>query len=338
MTLMPPAPSTSGPALGETAAKRRVEAEPPPSVDVAPCQPTLLIIDDSPDIHRLLIARLKHENLRFVSAMDGYEGVRLAEEQQPAAVLLDLDMPERDGFATLRELKENPLTSRIPVIILSSTDNVQTKVAGLDLGAEDYITKPFNTAELRARIRAVLRIHSLMRMLEQRAQLDPLTGLWNRQHLERRLREEIESSRRHNHPLTLALADLDHFKRVNDTHGHPAGDAVLEGFASLLTHNLRSCDIPCRYGGEEFAVLLRDTPAEAARHVLERIREALAHTRWPKHPELPVTCSFGLCDDSHVQSSDPATWIDAADQALYAAKRAGRNRIIVAGERPTSSR
>jgi len=306
-----------------------------PSGRPAADAPTVLVVDDSPDIHRLLQVRLKQEQLQLASAMDGFEGVRLAEELQPAAILLDLDMPERDGFATLRDLKENPLTSRIPVIILSSTDNVQTKVAGLDLGAEDYITKPFNTAELRARIRAVLRIHSLMRMLEQRAQLDPLTGLWNRQHLEQRLREEIESSRRHDRPLTLALADLDHFKRVNDTHGHPAGDAVLEGFASLLTRNLRACDVACRYGGEEFALLLRDTSAETARQVVERVRAALEQTRWPRHPEVPVTCSFGLCDDVHVQSSDPATWIDAADQALYAAKRAGRNRVVIAGDRPS---
>lgn len=293
----------------------------------------VLVIDDSPDVHRLLAVRLKAEGLKVKSAPTGQEGLEMAEELQPAAILLDLDMPGMDGFEALRALKESPMTMRIPVIMLSGSDNPQSKVTGLDLGAVDYITKPFNIAELRARIRSVMRIHTLMRLLEQRAQIDPLTGLWNRQHLEERLAEEIEAMQRYKRPLTLAIADLDLFKRINDTHGHPAGDAVIEGFANILTNELRVSDVACRYGGEEFAIILRDTNANDAVVVLERVCAALRETRWPKHPELPVTASIGVCDDSVVRGAELATWIDAADHALYAAKRAGRDNIVAAGTR-----
>ncbi|RMH28863.1 MAG: diguanylate cyclase [Planctomycetota bacterium] len=292
-------------------------------------QPTVLLIDDSPEILRLLEVRLRNEDFALVTAQAAVDGLRIARERRPALILLDLDMPVMDGFEALRHLKEDPRTVSIPVIVISGSDDTDDKVAGFDLGAIDYVCKPFNMPELRARVRSALKIHELMRMLEQRAQIDGLTGLWNRAYFDERLVEEIAHHQRHGRPFSLVLADLDHFKSLNDTHGHPAGDAVLQGFARLLESSVRAQDVACRYGGEEFVILLRDTKAEQARALVERVRAGLEALRWPRHPERRVTGSFGICDAPAGDAGSPAAWLQSADDALYQAKRAGRNRVVI---------
>ncbi len=295
-------------------------------------QPSVLLIDDSVEILRLLQVRLRSEDVNLITATTGMEGIRIAAERKPALILLDLDMPVMDGFETLRALKEDSRTVNIPVIVISGSDDTVDKVAGFEFGAIDYVCKPFNLPELRARMRSALRIQQLMSMLEHRAQIDGLTGLWNRAYFDRRLEEEIASHMRTGRPFTLVLCDLDNFKSLNDTHGHPAGDAVLQGFAKQLTATLRKQDIACRYGGEEFALILRETHAEQAHALIERIRETLESTRWPRHPERAITASFGVCDEPNGDSSVPACWLETADKALYEAKKRGRNRIVVAGD------
>lgn len=299
--------------------------------------PVVLAIDDSAEILRLLEVRLRNEDIELITATNPIDGMRIAAERQPALILLDLAMPVMDGFEALRLLKNDPRTVHIPVIVVSGSDDTDDKVAGFNLGAIDYVCKPFNMPELRARMRSALRIHALMHMLSQRAQIDGLTGLWNRAHFDRRIAEEVAARARTGKPFTLTLCDLDNFKSLNDTHGHPAGDAVLQQFAKLLTSMLRKQDIACRYGGEEFALILRDTTAEQATHLLERIRESLESLRWPKHPERNVTGSFGVCDNPAGDAKDPAAWIESADRALYEAKRAGRNRVVVSTAPPPSA-
>jgi two-component system cell cycle response regulator len=287
--------------------------------------PKVLVIDDSPDVHRLLKARLRYENLTLAAALSGAEGLAIARQVQPAIILLDLDMPMMDGFEALRELKENPATVDIPVIVLSGLHSPQDKVAAFDLGAVDYITKPFEIMELRVRVRAALRLQRLVRMLAQRAQIDGLTGLWNRAYFDVRWREEVAISRRKRRPLTLALCDLDHFKSVNDSFGHPAGDAVLQGVSELLQSELRESDVACRFGGEEVAIVMPETSAAEAMGVCDRIRDGLATLAWARHPDRQVTMSVGIVGSDGSARIDADQWLAMVDAALYDSKRRGRN-------------
>jgi diguanylate cyclase (GGDEF)-like protein len=292
--------------------------------------PRVLVIDDSPDVHRLLQARLRTENLTIDSASTSVEGLKRALAEPPALILLDIEMPEMDGFEVLRALKDNPATLDVPVIILSGHATMQDKVTAFDLGAVDYVTKPFEPTELRVRVRSALRLACLVQMLAQRAQIDGLTGLWNRVYFDARCRECVSANDRHGRALSICMIDADHFKGVNDTFGHPAGDAVLQGIADTLRRQCRTTDIPCRFGGEEFAILLPETGAEDARILCERIREAIEKTVWSRHPERSVTVSIGLVG-SAVRCPIPAEkWVESADKALYAAKSQGRNRTVMA--------
>lgn len=293
--------------------------------------PKLLLIDDSQDIHMLIRQRLRSEGIEVISAENGVDGLRLAGEESPSLILLDLSMPVMDGFEVLRSLKDDPATSQIPIIVLSGRDDAEDKVQGFDLGAIDYVCKPFDMTELRARVRSALRIAELMQLLAQRAQIDGLTGLWNRSYFDERIAAELSSAKRSGVPIALAMCDIDHFKSLNDTHGHPAGDAVLQGFGTLLTDTLRRDDVACRYGGEEFAIILRNSDAKAAATVIDRIRRKLAQTVWPRHPERAVTASFGVCDRTTPPSEEASAWIETADKSLYQAKTLGRNRVFIAG-------
>lgn len=293
-------------------------------------QPAVLVIDDSPDVHRLLKARLRHEELELRAATSGKAGLAAAREGNPAIILLDLDMPDMDGFEVLRHLKNEPDTVHIPVIVLSGLQSAQDKVTAFDLGAVDYITKPFNLTELRVRVRSALRLHRLLQMLSQRAHIDGLTGLWNRAHFDTRWIDEVSGCQRHGRPLSLAMLDVDHFKSVNDTYGHPAGDAVLQGMAKVIQRECRQEDIACRYGGEEFAMIMPDTAPPDALVVCDRMRAALADIAWPRHPERSITVSFGLAGSRGGGRLSASEWLEATDRCLYTAKTGGRNRIIMA--------
>lgn len=290
--------------------------------------PVVLVIDDSADVHRLLKARLRHEELVLVTASSGREGLRSAKVARPAIILLDLDMPDMDGFEVLRRLKDDGATLEIPIIVLSGLQSAQDKVTAFDLGAVDYITKPFNLTELRVRVRSALRMHRLVQMLAQRAHIDGLTGLWNRAHFDRRWEEEVSGCTRHRRPLSLAMIDIDYFKSVNDNYGHPAGDAVLQGIGRILARESRQSDVACRYGGEEFALVMPDTPTEDALIVCDRVRATIEQASWPRHPERTVTASIGLAGCSSPGDITAAQWIEAADRNLYAAKQGGRNRVV----------
>ncbi len=287
-----------------------------------------LLIDDSPTMHKLLSLRLRSEGLEVLSALSGADGVREAQEKQPSVVLLDIDMPGMDGFEVLRLLKDNESTLHIPVIMLSGLFKAHDKVTAFDLGAVDFITKPFDVTELRVRVRSVLRINYLMRMLSQQANIDGLTGLYNRAHFDQRWGEAVAGVERHKRPLSLAMIDLDHFKSVNDTYGHPAGDTVIQGLAKIVRRECRQTDIACRYGGEEFVLVMPETSPEDAAAVCERIRLAFGSVTWPKHPERSITCSMGIVGTDGQTAVEPANWLELADRNLYRAKKEGRNRVV----------
>jgi two-component system, cell cycle response regulator len=299
--------------------------------------PRLLAIDDSGLIHRLLKSRLRHERVEIHRAMSGEEGLNLARALLPEVILLDIEMPHMDGFEVLRELKADSRTHDIPVIFVSGSSDTENKVRGLEMGAIDFITKPFDIAELKARLRSAVRIRLLIRMLAQRAQLDGLTGLWNRAYFNDRLGQELADARRHGTPLSLVMADLDEFKQLNDRYGHPFGDLVLEEFSRILGGS-RGGDVPCRFGGEEFAIIVPHAAAYESVMMAERVRQSLGETKWDGHPHLVVTASFGVTDLEHAAEPTAKAMIDSADQALYAAKEAGRNCVFAAPPRQRTAR
>ena len=292
--------------------------------------PKVLAIDDSELIHRLLEARLQGENLELHSATSSEEGLKKAKLLQPEVVLLDIGLEGMNGFELLTKLKEDNETQNIAVIFISATVEPMDRVRGLDMGAIDFITKPFDALELKARVRSALRTQYLVKMLEQRAQLDGLTGLWNRRYFDQRLEQEISEAKRHKRVLTLALCDVDRFKRLNDQFGHPFGDMVLEKVAQILSGG-RTSDIVCRYGGEEFGLIFSSTNIERGCEVAERLRVAIEEAAWPGNPDLVVTASFGVCDTECLDGDlTPEAMLKAADMALYKAKQNGRNCVKAA--------
>lgn len=295
--------------------------------------PVVLLVDDSQFVHRLLDARLRSESIILASAEDGQKGLEIAQRDLPSLILLDLDMPVMDGFETLRELKEDPRTRDIPVIVLSGMNSSQDKVAAFDLGAIDFVTKPFELTELRARVRSSLRMSELLRMLAQKAHIDGLSGLYNRQYFDDKLKTEFNRTVRHGQALSIAMIDIDHFKSVNDTYGHPAGDSVISGVANLISRETRSIDIACRYGGEEFALIMPETDPDQALQLCERIRHGCERLTWSRHPARNITISVGIagaCDGESVTIT-PEGWVEASDKNLYQAKQQGRNRVVASG-------
>jgi len=297
--------------------------------DEAP-SPRLLAIDDSELIHRLLQVRLQGERLELHGALSAQEGLQKARELMPEVILLDIELDTMDGFEVLTHLKSDPKTQDIAVIFISAVSDTMDRVRGLDLGAVDFIAKPFEVAELKARVRSALRMQHLVKMLEHRAQIDSLSGLWNRRYFDQRLQQEWSEARRHGRSLSLIMCDVDRFKRLNDQFGHPFGDQVIERVAQILSGG-RGSDITCRYGGEEFGVILPSTAADRALEVAERHRVAIESHTWSGHDDVIVTSSFGVADlKSLPTDAGMEQLVQAADVALYRAKQSGRNRVELA--------
>ena len=303
----------------------------------------ILIVDDHEDNIELLRARLAARGYRIDTAMDGEQALACVAREAPDLILLDVMMPRIDGFEVVRRLKADRNLPFIPIILQTALDSTEHKVEGLDAGADDYITKPINFAELEARVKSMLRIKALQDALEERerelseanrrllvmAQTDSLTGLDNRRHVEQRLEEMFEHSRRLNEPLAVVLCDLDRFKSVNDTYGHQVGDLVLKQFARILKQEAREIDRVGRYGGEEFILLLPGTVLDAAVTFAERARKAVeAHTFSFESGSLQRTMSCGVAAWPHPRVMDCDALVKAADDALYVAKETGRNRVI----------
>ncbi len=305
--------------------------------------PRILIVDDHEDNIELLRARLAARGYRIDTAMDGEQALACVAETPPDLILLDVMMPRLDGFEVVRRLKADKKLPFIPIILQTALDSTEHKVEGLDAGADDYITKPINFAELEARVKSMLRIKRLQDALEERerelseanrrllvmAQTDALTGLDNRGYVEQRLDEMFEHSRRLKEPLAVVLCDLDRFKSVNDTHGHQVGDVVLKQFARILKQEAREIDRVGRYGGEEFMLLLPGTVLDAAVTFAERARKAVeAHTFTFETGTLQRTMSCGVAAWPHPRIENCDALVKAADDALYVAKETGRNRVI----------
>lgn len=286
----------------------------------------ILIIDDNPDALDVARTRLAKERVDISCADGGAAGLEAARHEKPDLILLDLDMPDISGFDVCRILKADPDFRMIPILFLSGSGTAEDKVRGLDLGAMDYITKPFDAFELRARVRAALRTKQLQDLLNENAHLDPLTGLPNRRALMERLQQEWARMKRLGGPLSFIMVDLDHFKKVNDTYGHNVGDRLLQETSKALAQECRKTDLPARYGGEEFAILVPDEPVSSAVHLAERCRQAVEKVFLTAHgATVRATTSFGVADAPGPSSAEAL--VERADEALYQAKEAGRNRV-----------
>jgi diguanylate cyclase (GGDEF)-like protein len=303
----------------------------------------ILVVDDSRTQLDWLVQVLQREGYDVRTAQDGKDAIRKVRTEPPDLVLLDLILPDMDGLEVLRLIKARNDADFIPVIILSARSDLDSKVAGLRIGADDYLAKPFAEAEILARAAAMLRIKSLQdalrraqKELEERSITDGLTGLKNRRFFDERIVEEYRRAQRYADPVSLIMLDLDHFKQVNDRHGHPVGDLVLREAARLLRSSIRDPDICARYGGEEFAVILPKTHLAGALVVAERIWRELAAKIYavpadaPGGPlELHVTASIGLAVYPSPDITSAELLLKYADEALYEAKRAGRDTICL---------
>lgn len=313
-------------------------------VDEQEGQARILIVDDHEDNVELLRARLESWGYATEAAMNGMEALEKVEGAPPDLILLDVMMPQIDGMEVARRVKGNTKLPFIPIIMQTALDATEDKVEGLEAGADDYITKPIEFPELKARVRSMLRIKRLQEELEERerelleanerlrymSQTDGLTGIDNRRHLEDQLDTMFAHAKRLNEPLSCVMCDLDRFKVVNDTYGHQAGDAVLKEFARILKHVAREkVDRVGRYGGEEFMLLLPGTVLDAAVTFAERVRkEVETRTFTFDGGTLKRTASFGVSGWPHPKITDCEALVRAADNALYVAKETGRNRVI----------
>jgi two-component system, cell cycle response regulator len=286
----------------------------------------VLIIDDDPDALEVARARLMKEGLEIVCVQGGVLGLKAARTEEPDLILLDLDMPDISGFDVCRSLKADTELCMIPVLFLSGSTTPEDKIAGLDLGAVDYVTKPFDAFELRARVRAALRTKHLQDMLFEHAHIDPLTGLPNRRALMERLQQEWARIERHGGQISFIMADIDYFKNVNDRYGHHVGDKILQQVAGALTSQCRDNDLPSRFGGEEFAIVVPGEAATNAVRLAERCRHAVANACVAvQHEMVAVTASFGVADSDGVASL--GVLMKRADEALYRSKESGRNQV-----------
>ena len=294
----------------------------------------ILIADDDPVSRRLLEATLVRFGHEVVAVADGREAVdTLLGENGPRLAILDWMMPKADGLTVCRTMRARSVTY-VYIILLTTRDRREDMMAALDAEADDFLTKPFDVVELGARIRSGGRVLKLQEDLNaaqmafhHEATHDRLTGLWNRGRILDQLGRELIRARREHRPLSVLIADIDHFKRINDTHGHQVGDEVLRQVAERLGGPSAGRDCVGRYGGEEFLTVLPGCDAARALDAAERLRADVAgRAMQAASTAIEVTVSVGVASTERADDQ-PASLIRSADQALYRAKAAGRNRV-----------
>lgn len=295
----------------------------------------ILVIEDSITLRREIIQTLQSHSLAtcYHEAGDGLEGLKFLLEIKMDLVLCDVEMPRMDGFRFLAMVRAREELRDIPVLLLTGKDDISSKVRGLEQGASDYITKPFDASELVARAKLHLKIKKLQDELRRANEIlldisntDHLTGLYNRRYLMDVLEREFLRSSRKGSSLSFLIIDIDHFKEINDKFGHQEGDVVLTRAATAFRDQLRCYDIPIRFGGDEFVAVLPETSLPDAMTVAERVRKALdAITFSGKLEKMKITASLGLSVHPGKGVKTVEDLIREADNALYRAKARGRN-------------
>jgi two-component system, cell cycle response regulator len=305
----------------------------------------ILVADDSPIYRKLVEQSLSDENYTVLLAKSGRQAMDLFIEHQPGVVITDWSMPDISGIELCQCIRRDHQQFYAYVILLTGNTDKEEVIEGLAAGADDYLTKPFHPGELQARVRVGRRIVELHReiqdknrQLEEMALTDSLTGLPNRRAIDFWASRQLSAAKRHDFPVWVVMADLDHFKSINDTHGHDAGDIVLKSFAEILKSNTRSSNICGRLGGEEFLAVITHVEKENAVIAIERIRKQFAAQKFTVGQRtFGATVSFGIAGMRANASPDFSDLVTRADGALYSAKRQGRNRIEFENERASST-
>ncbi len=290
----------------------------------------ILIVDDNPlTLHRVA-GFLEIRGYSVMICKDAVGAKNILFQTTPDLIILDIILPGEDGYQLCRWIRQEPRLRYIPIVFVTAKDELHDKIAGLQSGGDDYITKPFALEEIAVRIEVILQRMQVFHDLSMR---DDLTGCYNRRYFNERLEEEINRSGRNNRPFSIAIMDIDFFKKTNDTYGHQVGDFVLVQLVRFMHYRLRKSDFLARLGGEEFVLLLPETSGENAFALLERLRQQLMEAIFPYHDpvlddyiDIQITVSTGIA----TYPSDAGSGIvlfELADKALYTAKSTGRNAV-----------
>lgn len=295
----------------------------------------ILVADDSAVYRKLVEQTLSDDNHKVIFAKNGREALDLYAKHAPALVITDWTMPDIGGLELCKKIRQDFQQHFAHIILLTSNTDKEQVVEGLAGGADDYLTKPFHQGELRARVNVGLRVVELHRQvqaknrqLEEMALTDPLTGLANRRAIDIWITRQLSAAARHDFPIWVAICDLDHFKKVNDTYGHEAGDMVLKTFAQILKSNTRQSNICGRHGGEEFLNIITHVERDNSVIAFERIRKQMENQKFTfNNQTFSVTTSMGIAGFRGTRPPAFADLLAQADEALYSAKHKGRNRI-----------
>jgi diguanylate cyclase (GGDEF)-like protein len=295
----------------------------------------ILVADDSAVYRKLVKQTLSDDNHKVIFAKNGREALELYAQHAPALVITDWTMPDTGGLELCKKIRQDFQQHFAHIILLTSNSDKEQVVEGLAGGADDYLTKPFHQGELRARVNVGLRVVELHRQvqaknrqLEEMALTDPLTGLANRRAVDIWITRQLSAAARHDFPIWVAICDLDHFKKVNDTYGHEAGDMVLKTFAQILKANTRQSNICGRHGGEEFLNIITHVERDNSVIAFERIRKQMENQKFTfNNQTFSATTSMGIAGFRGTRPPAFADLLAQADEALYSAKHKGRNRI-----------
>ena len=314
-------------------------------VEVRPDLSKVLVVDDIALNRKLQKTYLREVGYQVVLAEDGIDALRRVREESPDLILLDVMMPKMDGFQVCRHIKNNNRTKFTPVILVTALNEIEAKIKGIEAGADDFISKPFNKLELLARVKSLLRIKHLNKELQSKinqlenaqkklkklAITDGLTGAFNYRFFKEQLAKELIRADRHKNNVSIVMLDIDYFKNYNDTYGHPAGDTVLRTIAEILNNNVRNIDIAARYGGEEFALILVETDKVSAGIVANKLKQLVEYYKFEHEETQPngkLTVSMGIATFPE-NGKSPDELISLADKRLYIAKKEGRNRVVL---------
>lgn len=295
----------------------------------------ILIIDDSP-VQADRLKAILQDDYEIALADTAELGLKYAREGNCDLVLLDVVMPGMDGFVLLKKLQEEVITQHTPVILITSLNDAVNEERGLTLGAVDYITKPYHPPVVRARVNTHIKLSRYRRQVEQKAMIDPMTGVANRRGYDSCYYKKWQDAMRLKMPISLCMMDIDKFKAYNDTFGHPAGDKAIRAVAGVATdHFRRSTDFFARYGGEEFVAIVQGGGAETAFAQLTQLRRAVEELRIPHNPEVSpwLTVSIGGVTVRPKPGDSYDTYLKIADTMLYDAKRFGRNQVVWSNEK-----
>lgn len=294
---------------------------------------TILIVDDTAANIRVLAGILENE-YEILVATSGKDAITLAKNEEVDLVLLDVMMPEMDGYEVCKILKSSTKTSKIPVIFVTALNSTEAEVKGLQIGAVDFISKPFNALAVQARVRTHIKLYKQTLLLEEISKKDGLTGISNRREYDEKIQIEWSRAQRNGTELSMLMMDIDFFKQYNDTYGHGMGDECLRKISHAIDKMpKRAIDLFARYGGEEFVLLLPDTPAKSACDMAQKIQNAIAELQIAHKASSVneyVTLSIGIASMLPKENEIFLQLQTQSDEALYSAKNQGRNRYICA--------